>query len=174
LRRLPLLAVLLLALGGCASPATPGRLATGTPSSGPTVAASVAAVVKLGDYDSRRDPAVELKAAMSAAKQDHHNVLVDFGADWCPDCRVLARLGADARVAPLLAGYHVVSVDVGRFDRNLGMAAKLSLRLSTSGIPALVVIAPNGRVRVATNDGSFADARTMTAAQFAAFLRKWR
>jgi hypothetical protein len=67
----------------------------------------------------------------------------------------------------------VVSVDVGQFDRNLDVADELTVDLQASGIPALVVLDSSGKVRTVTNDGSFANARTMNADDVAAFLRKW-
>lgn len=68
--------------------------------------------------------------------------------------------------------YHVVAVDVGQFNLNLGFTAKY-VNLETSGIPALVVLTPNGKARFATNDGSFENARTMNNDQVNAFLVRW-
>jgi len=34
----------------------------------------------------------DIDAAVAAARQDGKYVLLDFGADWCPDCRVLGGL----------------------------------------------------------------------------------
>jgi hypothetical protein len=45
--------------------------------------------------------------------------------------------------------------------------------LSTSGIPALVVLTPAGKIREATNDGSFSEARDMGNAEVNEFLTKW-
>lgn len=124
-------------------------------------------------YDPDRDAAADIAAALALSATDHRQVLLDFGADWCPDCKVLDRLFHAGQVAPLLhTDYRVVPVDVGQFDHNLDLAARY-VDLRTSGIPALVVLAPDGRVRTATNDGSFANARTMDAAAVAAFLRHW-
>ncbi|GAA2667973.1 thioredoxin family protein [Actinoplanes palleronii] len=101
-------------------------------------------------------------------------MLIDFGADWCLDCRVLTELTQDPAVSAQLAeGFEVVSVDVGEFDRNLEVAQDLGVDLNTSGIPALVVLSPAGKVRVATNDGAFSSARSMTAPEVSAFLTKW-
>jgi protein disulfide-isomerase len=86
---------------------------------------------------------------------------------------VLGRLAAKPEVAPSLAKFHVVSVDVGQLDRNLDLAEDLTVDLQASGIPALVVLDSKGKVRTATNDGSFANARTMSAADVDAFLEKW-
>ncbi|WP_203918806.1 thioredoxin family protein [Rugosimonospora africana] len=125
------------------------------------------------DYNPARDPAADLKAAVALAASDHKEVLIDFGADWCPDCRVLDKLFQSKETKPLLQrDYHVVAVDVGQFDHNLDFAEKY-VTLRTSGIPALVVLAPDGKVLVATNDGSFANARTMNSDQVNGFLTHW-
>jgi hypothetical protein len=66
----------------------------------------------------------------------------------------------------------VVAVDVGKFDHNLSLARRY-VNLNTSGIPALVVLDPTGKVTVATNDGAFSNARSMKASDVAAFLTRW-
>ena len=100
-------------------------------------------------------------------------MLVDFGANWCPDCRALDVMFRSPRVESLLRkDYVVVAVDVGQFNHNLKLAARY-VNLDTSGIPALVVLNSRGVVRTATNDGSFANARTMVPSQVRAFLIRW-
>jgi hypothetical protein len=92
---------------------------------------------------------------------------------WRPDCVVLHKLFQSSEVTPvLLKRYHVVTVDVGRFDRNLDIAEKY-VDLHRSGIPALVVLGPDGDIWVATNDASFAAARTMRAPDVLQFLNHW-
>lgn len=151
---------------------------TGAQAPTPTAAASTAAPtpskVALPDrYDPKRDPAADLKAALALSKADGKPVLIDFGADWCPDCHVLHELFEAEATKPLLdRSYHLLAVDVGEFDHNLEFAAKY-INLKRSGIPALVVLNTNGTVRVATNDGSFANARNMKAKEVNAFLARW-
>jgi thioredoxin 1 len=129
--------------------------------------------VVLGDYRSSADARADITKALAAAKKDGKPVLVDFGATWCPDCVVLGKLGTKPQVAPILPKFHVVSVDVGQFDKNLDVADDLTVDLQTSGIPALVVLDATGKVRTTTNDGSFSNARTMSAGDVAAFLKRW-
>jgi thiol-disulfide isomerase/thioredoxin len=147
---------------------TPGGAPATKPSS------SGAASSPLPDhYDPSRNAAADIRAALALAKADHKEVLIDFGADWCPDCRVLGTTFHSAQVRPTLdQGFHVVAVDVGKFDHNLDVAGAF-VNLQTSGIPALVVLKADGSIWVATNDGSFADARTMSGAQVLAFLKRW-
>ncbi|GAB2975540.1 hypothetical protein GCM10027076_11260 [Nocardioides montaniterrae] len=110
--------------------------------------------------------------ARAAAAKDHRPVLIDFGAGWCPDCVTLDGLYRRPGVARALQRFHLVEVDVGDFDQNLGLARKY-VDLRSSGIPALVVLTPTGRIAYASNDGAFANARTMTAAQVTTFLGQW-
>ena len=105
---------------------------------------------------------------------DSKPVLLDFGASWCPDCVALAHTFTAPTVQPLVAGFHLVEIDVGKFDRNTDLAAKYGIDYQHSGIPALVVLSPQGEVRTTTEDGSFADASRMTPAQVATFLRRWQ
>ena len=182
MRRLPVLVAVLFAVAGCSSAGTSDAAGTSpaasakvsAPASPSSASSSTGRAQALGEYDARRDAQADIEAALALAKQDGRNVLIDFGADWCLDCRVLTKLSRTGTVAGLLRdGYHVVSVDVGEFDRNLDVAEAYQVDLQRSGIPALVVLDPRGTVKVATNDGSFATARSMDAGDVAAFLRRW-
>lgn len=42
-------------------------------------------------YDPARDAKADIAAALAEAGRDGRPVLLDFGADWCPDCVVLGR-----------------------------------------------------------------------------------
>jgi thiol:disulfide interchange protein len=167
-----------LLLAGCAdnvprAPASSSSSAAAVTVSATSAPSAVTAETIPDHYDPARDPAADLKAALALAVADGKNVLIDFGADWCPDCNVLDKLFQSEKTKPLLQrSYHVVAVDVGEFNHNLAFAAKY-VNLKTSGIPALVVLTPDGKVRVTTNDGSFADARTMNSDQVNAFLTRW-
>ncbi|MFJ4849160.1 thioredoxin family protein [Streptomyces sp. NPDC088733] len=165
----------LLALTGCAGTAAPsGAAAPALVTNAAAPSASTAPEKAAGHgYDPSRDAAADIAAARTAAKKDGRPVLIDFGADWCLDCVVLGKRFQEPGPAALLAKYHVVTVDVGEFDRNLDVAARY-VDLEGSGIPALVVLDPaSGRIKVATNEGEFSNARTMSGAQVGAFLQRW-
>lgn len=118
------------------------------------------------------DAAKDVDAALAAARQDGKYVLLDFGADWCPDCRVLGGLFEDASVAPIVAAnFHVVRIDVGRRDKNGDLASRYG---ATSGdwIPALVVL-DSDRKSIAVTDDHVRVTRKTTAAELADLLRGW-
>jgi thiol-disulfide isomerase/thioredoxin len=147
---------------------------TASAPSSPSPAVSSAAPLPIPDgYDPGRDARADIQAALQLAATDHREVLLDFGANWCPDCNVLDKLFRSPDVEPVLQKYyHVVAIDVGKFDRNLDVA-KRYVNLQSAGIPALVVLSPDGTIRTATNDGAFANARTMTSPEVSAFLTRW-
>lgn len=178
---------------GCASSTSQTASSTATTTSGVTssvtsgvkaagaaVSSSAAASAASGQqfpiptgYDASRKATADIQAALALAKTDRKEVLLDFGADWCPDCVALDSMFHSAQVESLLnSDYVVVPIDVGDWNLNMSTASQY-VDLSTSGIPALVVMDGSGQVREATNDGSFSNARTMDADQVAAFLSTW-
>lgn len=152
----------------------PATAAAGPVSAAPTPTPAQTSEPLPNGYDPTRHAQTDITAALAKSKIDKRPVLLDFGADWCPDCVVLGHTFRTATVRPVIDHFHVVSIDVGRFNRNVSLAGKYGLNLQTSGIPALVVLSDTGKVQTTTNDGSFADARTMTAEQVAGFLKQWQ
>lgn len=118
------------------------------------------------------DAGRDIASALAAAQTDGKQVLLDFGADWCPDCRVLGALFEDANVAPVLAAnFHVVHVDVGRRDKNADIVAKFHAT-SDAWIPAVVVIDRTGQTVGVTDDKLRLTRRTSTA-ELIDVLKQW-
>jgi protein disulfide-isomerase len=112
-------------------------------------------------YDEAADAKAQIQASLADAKRANVPVLVVFGANWCPDCRVLDMAFKDGASAPLIRQhFKVVKVDVGRFDRNVDIAQAYGVPLK-KGIPAVAVLSPAGKVVYTTRSGELADARSM-------------
>ncbi|MFL6694206.1 MAG: thioredoxin family protein [Ramlibacter sp.] len=112
-------------------------------------------------YDEAADAKAQIQAGLADAKRANVPVLVVFGANWCPDCRVLDMAFKDGASAPLIRQhFKVVKVDVGRFDRNVDIAQAYGVPLK-KGIPAVAVLSPAGKVVYTTRSGELADARSM-------------
>jgi len=112
-------------------------------------------------YDEAADAKAQIRASLADAKRANVPVLVVFGANWCPDCRVLDMSFKDGASAPLIRQhFKVVKVDVGRFDRNVDIAQAYGVPLK-QGIPAVAVLSPTGKVVYTTRSGELADARSM-------------
>jgi len=111
-------------------------------------------------YDEKADAIADLSHALTSARADHKNVLVVFGANWCPDCRELDKALHGSSQALIQSRFDVVKIDVGNFDKNLDLAQRYGNPIKM-GIPAVVVLTGNDRVLYSTRGGELANARRM-------------
>ena len=112
-------------------------------------------------YNEQADARAELNVALGQAAKDKKNVLVVFGANWCPDCRSLSeKMSAGDLANQVDKRFVVLKVDVGRFNKNTDLAAQMGVPLK-KGIPAVAVLKNDGTVASATGAGELADARGM-------------
>jgi thioredoxin 1 len=114
-------------------------------------------------FNESADARADIKAALSRATAENKDVLLEFGANWCADCRVLAAVMADAPLAErITARYLVVRIDVGYWDRNLDVVKAWGNPIA-KGIPSIVVVDATGSVLYTTKAGELAKARRMGA-----------
>lgn len=111
-------------------------------------------------YDESMNPHVALSQALQAAQQQHKDVLVVFGANWCPDCRELDAAMHGSSATLINARFVVVKVDVGNFNKNLDIVGEYGNPIRM-GIPAAVVLDAANTVLYATKAGELANARRM-------------
>jgi thiol:disulfide interchange protein len=124
-------------------------------------------------YDVHADAQQDIARALAQAKKEHKRVLIDFGADWCPDCVVLAHIFDDAKVKPFLDSHFVVvRVNVGQWDVNLDVSEKYGDPIA-KGIPAVVVLSPDQQIVASTGGGELANARTATKQDILTLLQQW-
>jgi thiol-disulfide isomerase/thioredoxin len=132
-------------------------------------------VVERYPYDEHADADKAVAAAFARARKSHKRVLIDLGGNWCGDCVVLANVMQLPEMKPFLAShYEIVSVDVGRFDKNLQIPARFGITKRLAGVPSLLIVEPDGKTLVDSGDVSaLADARHMTPQGLADWLAKW-
>jgi thioredoxin 1 len=122
---------------------------------------TVAATVADKPYNETADAKLDIKQALAQAATNQTPVIVVFGANWCPDCRLLDSAMKTGASAPLLSrDFKIVKVNVGRFDKNVDIANSYGVPLS-KGIPAVAIISPKNEVLYATKEGELANARKM-------------
>src|SRR5262245_5605221 len=99
-------------------------------------------------YDEGADGAAQINAAIAKAKKNNRRVLIQWGANWCGWCHKLHDLfAADRDIKKTLNyEYDVVLVDVGKFDKNMELAAKYGAALKGNGIPYLTVLDGDGKI----------------------------
>ena len=80
-------------------------------------------------YDEQADATKAVAAAKAKARAEHKLLLIDLGGNWCLDCRILAGTMNLPQVHQFVDKHYVeVTVDIGRFDKNLGHPAALRHR----------------------------------------------
>ncbi len=125
-------------------------------------------------YDEKADAQRDISAAIANARKAKKNIVLIFGANWCPDCHALDAQMHNAELAALLAqNFEIVKVDIGRHDKNLDLAEQYKVPLK-HGIPTLAVLDSGGHLLYAMDQGQFADARHMSYESIKAFFEQWR
>lgn len=124
-------------------------------------------------YDTAADADAQVAAAKKRARAAHKLLLIDFGGNWCLDCRILAGTVAVPEIKAFVdRHYEVVTVDIGRRDKNLQIARAYGFDIK--GVPAIVIVDP--KTDKLRNPGAFtalSDARSMTPQALADWLAKW-
>ena len=117
-----------------------------------------------------------IKAALATASKTGKRVLVDFGGNWCGDCKVLdLHLKKPENAAILEKHYVMVHVNVGDkgIDSNFPIAERYGIPLK-KGVPALAVLDANGNVVYSQKNGEFESMRAMDPKSVRQFLEKWQ
>ncbi|MCW3845876.1 thioredoxin family protein [Sphingomonas sp. LB-2] len=125
-------------------------------------------------YDATADATSQVDAALKRARRSHKPLLIDFGANWCADCRVLAGVLELPEMRGWVAHkFELVQVDVGRFDRNLDIAKRFTGQ-ALGAIPAVFIVdAKSSKLRNAESILALGDARVMRPQAIADWLAQW-
>lgn len=125
-------------------------------------------------YDAGADARKQVADALKRARKRNRPLLIDFGANWCADCRVLAGVLELPEMKPWVAAqFELVQVDVGRFDRNIDIAKRFTGK-NLGAIPAIFVVDPRtGTLRNADSTLALGDARVMSPQAIADWLASW-
>jgi thiol-disulfide isomerase/thioredoxin len=121
------------------------------------------------------DAKAEVAAARVRAAKANKRLLIDLGGNWCLDCRLLAGVMDLPQMRGFVAKhFEVVTVDIGRFDKNMDVPAAYGLTGRPAGVPALLIVDPKtGRLINKGRETALADARSLTPQALADWLAGW-
>ena len=126
-------------------------------------------------YDTTADANRAVTEARQRAIAGHKLLLIDLGGNWCLDCRLLAGTIENPKLKAFVgAHYELVTVDIGRFDKNGQIAARYGITGRLQGVPSLLVVEPKSNKLI--NEGhiaALADARSMSPQSLADWLASW-
>lgn len=126
-------------------------------------------------YDETANADAAVAAAKARALAEHKRLLIDFGGNWCLDCRILAgTIDLPKLKAFVDRHYVVVTVDIGRFTKNAQIPAHYGIKGRLAGVPAVLIVDPKtDRVVNAGHETALADARSMNPQALADWLAQW-
>ena len=128
-------------------------------------------------YDTKADGATQIAEALTTAKREHKQVLLQFGANWCGWCHKLHTLfQTDKNIAAFLkANYVLVLVDVDKVDGKVHNA-KINEKYGDPcrlGLPALVVLDADGKQLTTQDSGKLEKGDHHDPALVLNFLKEW-
>ena len=80
---------------------------------------------------------------ITASKKGRQSIVI-FGANWCPDCRILEgtlKLPTVSRY--LRENFEILHVDLGKYDINMNLLEVLGIPRQ-EGVPRIVIFGENG------------------------------
>jgi thioredoxin-related protein len=123
-------------------------------------------------YDPARDPAADLKAAVSQARTENKRILLEVGGEWCVYCRILNKTILDnEELARRLHGSFVI-VKVN-FSDEVKNEAFLSQYPKIPSYPHLFVLDKDGKLLLSQTPDDFLKDDKYVPALLLAFLEKW-
>jgi thiol:disulfide interchange protein len=125
-------------------------------------------------FDENSDVDAAVDAAFVRARTEHKLVLINLGANWCADCRILAGVMALHDLKPFVESHYVVvDVDVGRINRNLQIPARFGLTGRPEAVPCILVVDPNGQLLDRDHTEALENMRALTPQAVADWLAQW-
>ena len=155
-------------------------IATALPAATPAPQVKIASFEQLAKplpfpYDEKADADAVIAAARARAIKAHKRLLIDLGGNWCLDCRILAGTVALPELRTFVdRHFEVVTIDIGRFDKNGQVAARYGVKGRLAGVPAVLIVDPKSdRLVNAGHETALADARSMNPQALADWLAQW-
>ena len=102
-------------------------------------------------YERKEVSTVELKKFIENSKDKQ--AVVIFGANWCPDCRILAGTLRLPSVNKFIReNYSILHVDLGKYDINMSLLEVLEIP-KQEGVPRVVIFDKEGKaINLDTHD----------------------
>ncbi|GBQ11057.1 thioredoxin family protein [Swaminathania salitolerans] len=170
-RKLGILASLGIALSGMTSLAGAAPAGDNPPS--PPVLDSDTSIAPARDvYPDVALAKTQVSEAFKTAAQSHRKVLLDFGGNWCPDCRMLAGVFNQPSVNQWLESqFVIVPVNVGHIDRNLDLARQYGVTITE--VPTVLIVTAGGKLLNPDGTTTLGHARAMSPQAVLTLLDQW-
>ena len=114
-------------------------------------------------YDEHADAEHDIQAALEASRVNGKFVLLQFGANWCPDCIVLAEQMRESPLRDLIEKNFIgVKVDIGEGEKNSEIVRRYG-NVTEKGIPSIVVLDKDNNILLGADSTNFELSRKLVS-----------
>jgi len=124
-------------------------------------------------FDEQRDPSADLKYAVTLAKKEKKNIILDVGGEWCIWCKRLDKFFEDnPKLNELLKlNYIVLKVNYSKANKNESFLSKYP---KVDGYPHFFVLNKKGKLLHSQNTGNLEAGKGYDFDKIMEFLKKWK
>jgi thioredoxin 1 len=125
-------------------------------------------------YPAPEAAATEIKQALIKAAKENKRIILDFGGNWCGDCRALNDyFHREPNASLVKSSFILVDVNIGKMDKNTDLAKTYGVPLN-KGVPALAVLDSRGHPLFSQKNGEFESMRSLAPSALTQFLKHWQ
>jgi len=125
-------------------------------------------------YDPNKDAMLDIKSAISLAKESNKHVVVKVGGNWCGWCKLYAKFSeADAEIKKMMDDNYV-KILVNYSEENMNPEAMAYLGFPERfGFPVFVILDENGKILHTQNSGYLEQGNGYDRKKVLQFLNGW-
>ena len=116
----------------------------------------------------------DLKNFIENTINNNKQPIIIFGANWCPDCRILsAVLDLQTVKKYINENFEILYVDLGRYDINMSLMELFDI-MPQQGIPRVVILNKDKEVLNMRDTGEWTTARSRTKQEIFNYFQKYK
>ena len=116
----------------------------------------------------------DLKNFIDATINNDKQPVVIFGANWCPDCRILsAVLDLETVNNYVIDNFEILYIDLGRYDINMSLMQFFDI-MPQQGIPRVVILNKDKEVLNIKDTGEWTTARSRTKQEIFNYFQEYK
>ena len=125
------------------------------------------------EYDPKRDPFADGRAAIALATKTNRRILIEVGGNWCKWCHILDKfIKSDKDIESTLhKNFVVLKINVSDENSNEKFLSSFPKAL---GYPHMYVTEPDGRVIHSQDTAKFLTKLKYSKKKILGFINRWR
>ena len=116
----------------------------------------------------------DLETFVTSTINKNKQPIVIFGANWCPDCRILSAVLDLKTVKNFIdKNFEILYIDLGRYDINMELMESFEI-MPQQGIPRVVILNKDREVLNIRNTGEWTTARSRTKQEIFDYFQEYK